>query len=400
MRDENTQDDRRDGAAFCDSSYDRRKLLYHPQVIADLLRDGDVWPITVNTGFTTYCNHSCAWCSSAYTTRVEPSLKRRDQLVIDPKVWIPMISTLAQRGTQGLIIAGQGEPLLHPAAKEMLDAVAQTGMRFMIFTNGQRLHERYFDSFFTGAAAVRFSVDAATEATHTQWHAADTSNGKGRANFEQIIENIRALVNEKKRRGLRSPDIGCQMICSRLTESDFEGFADLFRSIGVDYVAYKSLQGNLANDKISISSFDLHESDAERRAQAARMVETLWDIKRRYETSTFRVHVKAGQIHQAYAQRFNGAVRYDRCRAHPLTPMIEPDGKVYLCIDHGGNDEFVIGNIYDSPIEQIWASERRRDVIARIDLTTKCPAGCFLDDANAILHRIANPDPAHHPMLI
>lgn len=389
-----------DGSVFCDSSYDRRKLLYHPQVIADLLRDGDVWPVTVNTGFTTYCNHSCVWCSSAYTTRVEPSLKRRDQLLIDPDVWIPMVTSLAGRGTRGLIVAGQGEPLLHPAAKEMLDAVAQSGMRFMIFTNGQRLHERYFDSLFAGAVAARFSVDAATEVTHTKWHAADTANGKGRADFAQVVGNIRALVNEKKRRGSRFPHIGCQMICSRLTESDFEEFAALFSSIGVDYIAYKSLQGNLANRDISVSSFDLHDSDEERQAQASQMVETLLDIKRRYETPAFQVHVKVDQIRQAYTRRFNDAVRYDRCRAHPLTPMVEPDGKVYLCIDHGGNDEFVIGNIYEDPIERIWASQRRRDVIARIDLKQKCPAGCFLDDANAILHRIANPDPDHHAMLI
>jgi len=54
------------------------------------------------------------------------------------------------------------------------------------------------------------------------------------------------------------------MICSRLTEPDFEAFARLFAEIGVDYVAYKSLQRNEANAALSVSSLDLHADEAER----------------------------------------------------------------------------------------------------------------------------------------
>ena len=52
------------------------------------------------------------------------------------------------------------------------------------------------------------------------------------------------------------PHIGCQMVCSKLTESDFDGFAKLFREVGVDYVAYKSLQQ--CNAEISVSSLLVH----------------------------------------------------------------------------------------------------------------------------------------------
>lgn len=387
-------------STICDSKYDRRKLLLHPARIGTLLETGDAWPITVNTGFTTYCNHSCAWCSSAYTTRVAPSLKGRDKLIIQPDVWIRNIRILAERGTSGLIIAGQGEPLLHPAAQDMLDAAADAGLRYMLFSNGQRLHAKFHDSFFRGALAIRFSVDAGTEETHTRWHAAESANGQGRADFATVVDNIRALVEEKRRRGVSFPDIGCQMVCSTLTESDFEAFARLFSDIGVDYIAYKSLQRNESNRGVSVSSLDLHQSERERAEQARRMLDGLLSIKARYERPGFEVHVKADQINSAYVKEFNGAERYGRCRAHPLVPMIEPDGKVYVCIDHGGNDDFVIGNIYDDDIDAIWASQQRRDVIARIDLKRKCPAGCFLDEANHMLDQIANPDPHLHAMLI
>ncbi|MBK1840788.1 radical SAM protein [Azospirillum sp. YIM B02556] len=385
---------------ICDSKYDRRKLLLHPKRIGALLETGDAWPITVNTGFTTYCNHSCVWCSSAYTTRVAPSLKGRDKLIIQPDVWIRNIRILAERGTSGLIIAGQGEPLLHPAANDMLEAAADAGLRYMLFSNGQRLNPKLYETFFRGAAAIRFSVDAGTEATHTRWHAAENANGRGRADFNQMIDNIRALVTEKRKRGARFPDIGCQMISSKLTESDFEAFAELFSDIGVDYIAYKSLQRNISNQGISVSSLDLHETEEERAEQARRMLDRLLAIKARFERPGFEVHVKVEQIASAYVKEFNGAERYSRCRAHPLVPMIEPDGKVYLCIDHGGNDDFVIGNIYDDDIATIWASQQRREVISRIDLKGKCPAGCFLDEANHILDQIADPDPHLHPMLI
>lgn len=389
-----------DTLEFCDDRYDRRKLLYHPAAIASLLETGDCWPVTVNTGFTTYCNHSCAWCSSAYTTRTDPSLKTRDSLIIEPAIWIRNMEILARGGTKGLIIAGQGEPLLHPEAGKMLEAAAGFGLRYMLFTNGERLAKKFYDAVFTGCLAVRFSVDAATPEMHQRWHAAKNSEGRGHANFERVVKNIGDLVAEKKRRGTTLPHVGCQMIASRLTENDFEGFASLFREIGVDYVVYKSLQRNESNTNISISSLDLHQNEEERAAQAAAMLETLLNIKRKYETAEFKVHVKTDQIAQAYVKKFNGAERYSRCRAHPLTPMIEPDGKVYICVDHGGNDEFVIGNIYEHTIDEIWKSERRQQVIERIDLKRKCPAGCFLDSANILLRELTDPQPSLHVELI
>ena len=230
-----------DGAAgvFCRDRYDRRKVLYHPRAIAEILETGDTWPVTVNTGFTTYCNHSCAWCSSAYTTRRPVTTKRRDELVIDPDVWRRNVAILAERGTRGLIIAGQGEPLLHPDARGMLAFAAGRGLRYMLFTNGERMGAKYVDTLLAGAVAVRFSVDAATPEMHRRVPAAANAQGRGRADFGRVVENIRRLVAEKRRRGLALPDIGCQMICSSLTEPDFEGFARLFRDIGVDYVVYK-----------------------------------------------------------------------------------------------------------------------------------------------------------------
>lgn len=134
--------------------------------------------------------------------------------------------------------------------------------------------------------------------------------------------------------------------------------------------------------------------------QARSMLTKLREIQKAYQTDTFDVFVKADQIEHAYVKQFNGAERYSICRAHPLTPMIEADGKVFLCIDLGGRDEFQIGNIYDDPIDAIWASERRQQVISRIDLERKCPAGCFLDEANVLLAEMASPEPSLHTMLI
>lgn len=385
---------------FCTNKYDRRKIFYHPQAIASLLTTGDCWPITVNTGFTTYCNHSCTWCVSAYTTRQPPSLKTRDQLIIQPEVWIKNIKILAENGTKSLTISGQGEPLLHPAAGQMLDAVAEFGLKYMLFTNGECLHPKFYDSLFKAAVAVRFSVDAGTEEMHSRWHGATNSNGKGKTNFNRLVENIRNLVAEKRCRGTLYPHIGCQMIASKLTEADFEGFAKLFREVGVDYVVYKSLQHHKSNDNITLSSFDLHSSQEERIAQVELMLAQLLKIQAKYQTESFEVFVKVDQIQNAYVKEFNGAERYDRCRAHPLTPMIEPEGNVYLCIDHGGDPEFVIGNIYQHSIDEIWRSQRRQEVAERIDLKTKCPAGCFLDQTNVILHQLAHPDPNLHHVLI
>jgi len=388
-------------SSFLTDKYDRRKILYHPEVIARLFKTGDTWPVMVNTGFTTYCNHSCVWCSSAYTTRVIPSLKTRDELLVPAWLWIKNMKILADKGTKSLIIAGQGEPLLHPKADEMLNAVADSGLKYMMFTNGERVTAKHYDSFFAAALSIRFSVDAATPEMHKRWHAADRSEGRGSSNFNRVVENIRGLVEEKKRRGATHPDIGVQMICSSLTEEDFDAFAVLFKEVGVDFVVYKALQRtSSAEDDTTISPLDLHESEEHRSQQARSMINQLAEIKEKYEDNSFQIHVKADQIEQAYVKEFNGAERYDRCRAHALVPMMEPDGNVYICVDHGGRPEFVIGNIYQNTIDEIWESDQRKKAIANIDLKTKCPAGCFLDETNVVLHQIENPDPSVHHLLV
>ena len=116
--------------------YDRKKILLYPNKIIEIIKDGTTWPVTVNTGFTTYCNHSCVWCSSAYTTRTNPKEKGRDKLLIQSDLWVKNMKILANKGTKGLIIAGQGEPLLHPKANEMLEEISKTSLKYMIFSNG------------------------------------------------------------------------------------------------------------------------------------------------------------------------------------------------------------------------------------------------------------------------
>lgn len=380
--------------------YDRRKVLFHPRQVGALLETGDAWPITVNTGFTTYCNHSCIWCSSAYTTRIDPKLKGRDKLLIDADVWIDNIERLAKKGTKGLIIAGQGEPLLHPEAERMLSRASESGLSYMIYTNGERLGDRFHDSLLRSCLAIRFSVDAASSEMHEKYHAAKNLNGRGKANFERVLTNIKRLVAEKQRRGLETPTLGVQMICSELTEPEFEEFVKLFKSVGVDYVAFKALQANGANRDLIASSFSMIEDERERVRHADQMVTKLMELKKEYETEGFDVFVKGAQIKSAYVSEYNASMNYQKCIAHPLTPMIEPDGKVYLCIDMGGNDDFVIGNIYEDNIETIWSSNRRKEVIKKIDLNNICPAGCFLDDTNKILTELLNPPIDVHSALI
>ena len=310
--------------------YDRNKILLYPDKIDEIIKKGTTWPVTVNTGFTTYCNHSCVWCSSAYTTRVNPKEKGRDKLLINSNVWIENMKIVGKNGTKGLIIAGQGEPLLHPKANEMLDEISNTNLKYMIFSNGEKLNADIIKTILKSCIAIRFSVDAGTNEIHKKWHSAKNSNGRGNSNFNNVIENISNLVKYKKDKKVENMQIGCQMISSKLTEPDFEIFAKTFKDIGVDYIVYKSLQGNIINKNISLSSFDLHSSIEDRKKFADQMIEKLSFIKNKYEDKKFRVYVKVDQIKSAYVKKHNGATNYSICRAHSLVPMIEPDGKVYM----------------------------------------------------------------------
>lgn len=309
--------------------------------------------------------------------------KARDDRMIDSNILLDFLRQAREKGLKAVSIVGSGEPLLHPQSAAMLEAIGKMGIDFGVFTNGQVVKDSHLDVITRYASFIRFSLDAADAETYKRLHGPS-------ADFEQTLENIQRIIQTRNKLDKTLPTVGAQFVTSHLNADSMEPFTQLMRDIGVDYVAFKPMYDNPVNIDHLKNTFPLEEA-----------LRRLAEIKR-YETNNFMVYDKEGeQFRNAWGpQRFNGAVYYTKCMSHQFSPPLYANGDIYLCLNLGGRKEFVIGNVYENTIEEIWNSERRKKAIAAIDLLNKCPARCKLDPLNKIMWDITNPNPEIHPNFI
>ena len=49
------------------SPLDFRKVFYHTDNLLQLKESGDSWPIHMQVGLTSFCNHRCIFCYAGHT---------------------------------------------------------------------------------------------------------------------------------------------------------------------------------------------------------------------------------------------------------------------------------------------------------------------------------------------
>ena len=105
---------------------DSHKLIYHPEVVTRWLKGENIYPIELEIGLTNACNHRCIFCAVDYTG-YQPDR-------IDSKILINNLEILSQKGVKSIIYAGEGEPLLHKEAPDIINQTKHLGIDTAVST--------------------------------------------------------------------------------------------------------------------------------------------------------------------------------------------------------------------------------------------------------------------------
>ena len=96
---------------------------------------------------------------------------------------------------------------------------------------------------------------------------------------------------------------------------------------------------------------------------------------------------------------------YGVCLAHHLIGIVCADANLYACCSTRGNPEYSFGSLKTQSFSEIWRSERRKEVIQKIDLG-QCRHLCLgktshlrYDHCNAAFEYLLAPDPKHADFL-
>jgi radical SAM protein with 4Fe4S-binding SPASM domain len=223
-----------------------------------------------------------------------------------------------------IILWSWGEPLLNPEIYRMIAYAKQKNILSVTSSNLNRLSRKDARCLISsGLDALIVALDGTTPETHARQRIG--------GDFNRVVDNVRLLMEEKRRAGSRHPIVNLRMVVSRENEGEVEAFWQLAQDLGVDMV--------------SIKAFSTRQAGC-----------TNPEIHRRF--------VPQGDKYRWY--RYHPDFTTDKqpkrykCRFPWTKPTLFADGTVASC-EFDLTFEYPFGNINQNSFDEIWFSPQAED---------------------------------------
>lgn len=315
-------------------------LIYLSYYMSIIFRKVFVWgyPPILMIEPTNICNLKCPLCPSGTDQLKRP----KGYMNLDTfKTIIKEVSPYSFM----LIMWNQGEPFLNPDFIEMCQIAKAHNMLLLVSTNANRMPDAK-EILKAGIDRLIISADGASQETYNLYR----KNG----DLSKVIENVKAIVAEKKVRGSRLPRIIWQFIVMKHNEHEEKKIKELALDLEVDQLQLKTVQIYAKED---IYNF-LPENPKYRRYK-----------------------IKGDNFELKYGIK-------NRCRRIWTQPVVNWDGEMAVCCFDKDND-FKIGNIQNHSFKHLWKSKpfnaMRKKILTdrkQIEMCRNCGEGVSLKIKN------------------
>ncbi len=339
---------------------DSHKLIFHPEIVSRWKSGENIYPIELEIGLTNACNHRCIFCAVDYTG-YKPT-------IMDKEVLIRNLEEISKKGVKSIIYAGEGEPLLHKDAPEIINKTKELGIDVAVSTNGVLLTPEVSKECLKSLTWIRFSTAAITEENFNK-----IQRGK-KGDLQKVLTNMQAAVRIKKDNSL-STTIGVQLLLLPDNKDEIIEMAKRLREIGIDYFTIKPFSQHPQSQQIL--KIDYNE-----------LIGLEKEVKE-LETEDFKIYFRTHSMEKLSCKR-----AYKQCLALPFMVYIDSKGNLWPCIVFMGNEELSYGNINKESFVEIWEGEHRKKInkiFADMDLEKNCRELCRLDEMNKYLDELIHP---------
>lgn len=339
---------------------DSHKLIYHPDVVAKWLKGENIYPIELEVSLTNACNHRCVFCAVDYTG-YKPTMMNTDVLVSNLK-------ELSTKGLKSIIYAGEGEPLLHKDAADIINQTKSVGIDAAMSTNGVLLTPEVSRECLKSLTWIRFSTAGITDATYGKVQCGRPGD------LQKVLTNMEAAVKVKRDQKLKTT-LGVQLLLLPENKDEIIEMGKRLREIGVDYFTIKPFSQHP-------QSRHLLQVDYKEMLELEPKVKYL-------ETDEFKVYFRAHSMKKLECKR-----SYRHCWALPYMVYVDARGNLWPCIVFMGKDDLKYGNLYEESFTQIWEGAHRKKIIdhfMNMDLERNCREICRLDEMNRYLDELKHP---------
>lgn len=339
---------------------DGHKLGWHHDRVKAWERGERIAPVTIDMALTRKCDYACSFCFAMTQANTGG--------VIDGRVMDRFLGDCARMGVRGISLVSDGESLLSPVYAYTVQRGAELGISMASGTNGRVFTNEVLNLVLPKLTYLRFNFSAGTRQRYAE------IMGTKPESYDRVTENVKAAVAIKQRRGI-TVTIGLQMVLMPQDADQILPFAELGRSLGVDYAVIKHCSdteyGELGVD---------YSKYAELRG--------LLDEAESLSTEDYSCRVKWSKIDQ-------GNVRpYQRCYGPPFLLQISGSGLVAPCgqLFNDRYAKFHMGNICEQSFYDIWQSDWYWEVMGylssdKFNAQDMCAVLCLQDRINVDLDR-------------
>jgi len=340
------------------------KILKHLDKVAEWQRTGNTFPITIEFDLTNICNNKCPRCFGFYG---------KDSSTVGLESAKSVVKQVKDMGGRALTFTGGGEPTCNKYLAEVLQYAKDIGLDVALITNALNIKDEDAKSFLKNCTWLRVSLDAGGPEVFKRTH------GMDEAAFHKTVENIRKLVQTKKK--TRST---CTLGVGYLTDTglgpDMYKCTELCRDLGVDYIQFRPLLRRYGEEELRYDFDDVLPWIEKCTKLATENFDVLFS-KHKYDSMQYDA-VNRG---------------YDVCYGHHFATTIAANLKVYICCHMRGVEKYCLGDLKKNTLKEIWNSEQRKKAYRNIDFKD-CPPLCRCNTFNQVLWNIAQ-DVSHKNFL-
>lgn len=336
--------------------------------------EGSRVPFVVELDPTSQCNLACPDCISG-------ELLNKDE--IPTERLLRLVDEMIDSGVKAVILIGGGEPMMHPAAGEVIRKLGEAKVKIGITTNGLFL-KKHLEVTAEYASWVRVSMDAGSSETFNRVRPSRT----GKSLFDSAIKNMEIFSKHKKGRlgysfmvfnegnygfhGIPLVDGALEKVAHiKSNVHEIYQAAELARDIGCDYYEVKPM-------------YDINHFAVMQPESVTRVVDEQLIRARALTTDKFKV-LEATKLWASLHGESNLEPKsYRRCISAETRTLITPSG-VYVCPYFRGAEHKSLGRIQDISFDDLWHGPIRKGVISKLDPSRDCPMHCIRNESNLIV---------------
>ncbi|MAF95236.1 MAG: radical SAM protein [Rhodospirillaceae bacterium] len=333
--------------------YSPMKFLGFPDRLKGVRERRVLSPVSIRIKPMNHCNHDCWYCAYRVSNlQLGEDMNLRDKIPEDKMFEIA--DDIVSLGVRAVTFSGGGEPLIYKPLPDVIERLAEGGVRIGSLTNGANLKGRVADAFAEHGTWVRISIDSWDDESCVE------SRKVKSGEFTAIMNNVRDFIARDSKCIL-----GISFIIGKKNAPHIYDVCKMLKGIGVNHV-------KLAATVISNAGRENNEYHAEFQDTARAGIEKALELA----DESFQV---LDHYHEA-EERFDKD--YEICPFLNFLTVIGADLNVYTCQDKAYTDGGMLGSIKDRSFKDFWFSDENHKRLYAVNPSRDCRHHCVTHAKN------------------